>query len=57
MSSFDEFRRRKDVRMETFGLFLLNAALSVSTKNRWENYLIATNVNNNFEQFLQIILI
>lgn len=27
------------------------------TKNRWENYLIATNVNNNFNNFLQIILI
>lgn len=34
---------------ETFGLFLLKGALiRKRTENRWENYLIATNVNNNF---------
>lgn len=40
-------------KVETFGLFLL-PTLPWRTKNRWENYLIATNVNNNFNNFSRL---
>lgn len=40
-------------KVETFGLFLLPTP-PWRTKNRWENYLIATNVNNNFNNFSRL---
>lgn len=40
---------------ETLGLFLFCSVKRFSfSKNRWENYLIATNVNNNFNNFSRL---